>query len=532
MGPGVSSPTRPTSYPIVFNLVLALVAPLGFIAALLSLTIALPIGVLPFRVGAAALLALVPLVLALRASVHLYRRSVRGVFRAPVAIALILCGYAAIIGGLHQWRGLEPPHLITAADHLHRVYLLGESPPPLEVIEPKRPLREIYDRILPQPPRDEMPILSAPDGGPGMDAIEIWSSDGDFRARFIGVSARTDRLLFLDERRLLAIRPTGRALLIDAEKTEVIRPIDPPEILTEISVATSSNAAVIAGKTSAGETAIHYFDLASGTLRTSLRSKTYVTFGVTADLQRVFVVDRGRRGELLLLAYDLPSGEVEANIPKAVLNDPRRRKLKSLTSVVPIRGGEQVVLLDGTSAQLWNVTRKKAAPFPLPKAKIYPYGFAPGGHAYFHRRTDAGDPNPTGIYRLPEGGALVELETRGQPPRAFFANDGRSVAIGPVIFSTADGSAIGGGMPESFSLDRERWVVPARDGSAFVMPEAKDWVAVKSSRLAPIGVLPVRGERHGAVSPGGKLYAVRVRYPFDQWIAVLEELDRWQPPRG
>jgi hypothetical protein len=250
---------------------------------------------------------------------------------------------------------------------------------------------------------------------------------------------------------------------------------------------------------------------------------------VTADLRRALIVDRSKKGEMLLVPYHLPSGEIEANLPKAALANPKGRKLKELAGIVAIGGGEQVVIFEGNNAQLWDVLKKKAVAFPLAKTKIYGYAIAPGGHAYFHRRTDAGDPNPTGLYRLPGGEKLIELATRGQPPRAFFAEDGGSVAVGPVVISTVTGKVIAGQLPESFTLERESFTVPARDGSAFVVPGGKEQLAVKNAKLASAGVVPVRGESQGAISVGGKLYAVCASYPHDRWTAVLKDLDEWRP---
>lgn len=532
MEPGLIGPftTKVSGYPIVFNLLLVVLAPIGFIVTMLALLMSLPIGVLPWRIAAASLVAILPPLLAQRASAALARHGVRGLLRAPIAIVLMLLGNTAIVGGLYQWRGLRPPHLIAAADHLHRVYLLGENPPQLEVVEPRPPLNEIYDRPLKQPSAEELAVLR--EETTGMDGIEIWSSDGDFRMRFLGPAARAEKLIFVDDHTLLAVRSTGRALILDAEKGEVLRTLEAQELLSEVAVETSTHTAIVSGKTAGGELAIHYFDLATGKRTTSLRSSSFVTFAVTSDLRRALIVDRGKKGELLLVAHDLRTGEVEANLPKAVLTDVKGRKLKSVTQIVAIGNGDQVLVFDGTTALIWNVPKKKAAPFPLAKAKIYPYAVVPGGTAYFHRRTDAGDPNPTGIYRLPSGDQLIELPTRGQPPRAFFTADGRTIAIGPAIFATSDGKIAGGRMPESFSLERDRVMLMARDGSAFVEVDGKERLAVKDGKLADLGVLPVRGENHGAIAVGGKLYAVRVKYPIDQWLAVLKDLDEWRPPNG
>jgi hypothetical protein len=524
----VSGAARPSGYPLFFNLLLIVAVPICFVASTLSLLMALPIGVLPYRLAAASLIALFPLALAYRASAALARRGMRGLLRAPIAILLILLAHAAIIGALAQWRGLQPPHLITAADHLHRVYLLGDTPPALEVIEPKPPLHELYDRLLANPTHEEGQILAATSDQPGLDGIEIWSTEGDFRARFLGLAARVERLSFLDEHRLLAVRATGRALVLDAERGELIHTLEPPELLAEVTVETSTRAAVIAGKAPGGELAIHYFDLETGAPGASLRSKTYVAFAVTSDLRRVLIVDRGKRGELVLMAHHLPSGELEATIPKATLVDTRNRRLKSVTGLVAIGGGEDAVIFDGTGAQLWSLKKKKASVFPLARTKIYPYAVAPGGHTYFHRRTDAGDPNPTGIYRLPGGEMLLELATRGQPPRAFFTGDGAAIAVGPALFS-AEGKLIGGQMPESFTLERERSLVPARDGSAFVAPEGEDRLSVRNGKLSRIGAVPLRGAGGGAISSGGKLYAVSAKYPIDRVTTVLKELDEWKP---
>jgi hypothetical protein len=98
-----------------------------------------------------------------------------------------------------------------------------------------------------------------------------------------------------------------------------------------------------------------------------------------------------------------------------------------------------------------------------------------------------------------------------------------------VVLSTTNGKPIGGRMPEAFSLERESFTVPARDGSAFLVPEGKDRLAVKDAKLASFGVVPVRGENPGAIAVGGKLYAVATTYPHDRWTVVLKDLDEWRP---
>ncbi len=534
MGTGVSDTApKPSGYPTVFNLLLILVVPLGFVTATFAMIAALPIGELAYRIAAAALVALIPLFLAFRASAELKRRRLRGLARAPIAIVLILLGDTAIVGALYQWRGFRPPDLIRVADHLHRVYLLGESPEPLAAIEPRPPLYEIYDHNLPVPSAAEQVLLSR-DAKPGVSGIEIWSTDGHLRARFLGPAAHADQVTFLDDHRVLAVRSTGGAVLLDADKNALLRSLDVPEPLVEVQVQTSTHALVVSGKVeTSGEIAVHYFDLESGERTASFQSKTYQATAVTADLRRILIVDRTRKGELLLSAFALPTGQPEANFPKAILVDAKRRKLKAITSMVALGDGEQAMIFQGTSAQIWDVIHRKPLPFALTKTKLYPYAVAPGGRTYFHRRVDAGDPNPTGLYRLPAGTAIDELPTRGQPPRAFFLADGRSVAVGPVVLSTANGRLIAGTMPDAFSLDRDRFIVPARDGSAFLTRGDGGVVTVENARLSRTGVVPLRSEDPGAayaVSNGGKLCAVLVVYPAGDWWKVLEQLDRWQPP--
>lgn len=546
MGDDVSQDTskKPSGYPLPLALILLAVAPIAYASASLALVAAMPIGNLTYRTFFGFGLGLVPLLLAFRASAALKRRGRGGWVRALVALSLVSAGFAAIIGGLYTWRGLRPPHLAGTADHLLRRYVSGESLPPLEVVEPKPPLRRVYNRPLPGLDKMERRLLARAEELPhGYSTIEIWDVEkGALRHRFTRQRAVTRSLRFVDDKRLLALRPAGRVMILDADAGEMVKelqvePLASPAVMTS----TDGRSLVLTGKLldTPDRRAIHLFDLETLEEVASVKPERPVeAFGVSSDFLRLVTVERAKRG-LVVVVRHLPTGALEATIPEAPLvaaarkRRRRGRRIEEIDHVVLLDGGNRALLLEGTTAHLWDVNARKAVPFGLRDTKLYTYGVAPGGRTYFHRRTDAADPLPTGLYRLPGGDRLMELETRGQPPRAFFTRDGKLAFVDKMVFSTFDGRPVGGTRPKAFTLHRGRWVISAPDSAVIAEPKDDDLIVVRSLPSRDVlAVLPRRGENaRGALSSKGRLYAVRNTHPFQEDQALLERLSTWRPPK-
>jgi hypothetical protein len=513
-------------------LILVAVTPPAFLASVLGLVAALPIGRLEYRVGAAVALALVPILLAFRSSAALERRRVRGFLRAPVAIAMLVAGYAAIVGALHEWRGLRPPHLVSTADHLWRAFVLGEDLAPLGVIEPQPPLRKIYDRPLAPFDAVERDVAratrSADDSG--YPSIEVWDVEtGALRHRFTGDRAGVTFVRFIDERRVVAERGGGRVSILDAEAGGPVREIVPPTPLerTTVLTATAAHAMILAGYPLGKDTLeIHAYDIASGR---PLASMTGEAFGVSSDFSRIITVEKQTKG-IALVTRHVPTGQRETGVPVASLTTVKGKRISAVEHVEVIGGGRRALVFTGEETHLFDLATGKAIALELATSKLFPHGVSPGGAAYFHRRTDASDPRATGLYRLAGGEKLVELETRGQPPTATFTPDGRLVLVDSAVFSTLDGKLRGGQRQALYTLVRDQWFIPTLDGTAVLEPRGDTLVLRSLDTQVRRGVVPRRGDEQGALSRNGKLYAVRARHSYAEDGAILARLAAWRPP--
>lgn len=521
------TPKKVSGYPLPFSLLLLGLLPVGYLAAALGLTAVLPIGALTYRAIIGFGLALLPALLAFRASAAMKRRRLPGWVRSMVALLIVITGYAAVVGGLFEWRELRPPHLVATADHLLRTFVSGETMPALTVVEPQPPLSSIYDRQT-EGLASEIAQRLVKETGEGVPSIEVWDvKKQKLLYRFRGDRTRVKRVRFLDERRFLGVLATGEVNVFDAESGDVLKRLAPKSPLFGVRTRTSTSAVLVTGKDDTGATRFLLFDADTGEATSEVAPQRDVTaYGITTDLQRLVTIEKTKRNKHVLVVRHLPTAALEATIPEATL--PRKWASK-VDKIIMLPDGKTALLLIEKRGRLWNLETKKEEKFALADIKIFRYGVAPNAATYFHRRTDAADTRATGLYRMTDGEKLVEIETRGQPPRAFFTPDGRYVLIDTAVFRASDGRPAGGLAPQTFTQKKGRWMKPA--GDTLLEPKSDELLIVRHRETRKIlAHLPRRGERKGALSSDGSFYAVPVRLPYADDQKALEMLSVWTPP--